>query len=286
MLDQGMNGGHSLLLPLLATAHHHHQLPVVCLDLSQLLWCRVRDQASKGHSILLPHVVKDAIDAVAEESKQPALCDCKGAQTLATAQEVAVLGEEIAFALRPCVGVWKYLQVRSPRHTIGHCAAECRRVWAHSIVFQGVLKVILVPCAREILVVPSGAVNHPAFADRLCFSCTITRDLLQVCLRSQNQGQRHWRTPHSRYALLQLCLVQYGAKELTASSWSYLASSTACLAGDWLPSVSVQCGRTWCWQPPCAVLALLLRLVPGMGRLCEERAGAAATFDAVHGEAV
>ena len=88
----------------------------------------MRDQASKGHSILLPHVVKDALEAVAEESKQPALCDCKGAQTLATAQEVAVLGEEIAFALRPSVGLWKYYQVRCPRHTPRPWAAEYRKV--------------------------------------------------------------------------------------------------------------------------------------------------------------
>ena len=105
----------------------------------------MRNQASKGHSILLPHVVKDALEAVAEESKQPALCDCKGAQTLATAQEVAVLGEEIAFALRPSVGVWKYYQVRFSRHTPGRCGAEFRRLAAQSSVFRGCTCCCLAP---------------------------------------------------------------------------------------------------------------------------------------------
>ena len=111
------------------------------------LRCRVRDQASKGHSILLPHVVKDALESVAEESKQPDLCDCKGAQTLATAQEVAVLGDEIAFALRPSVGLWKYYQVRNPWGTPGRCAAEYRRGWA--LPFKSWRAHILLPCTRE-----------------------------------------------------------------------------------------------------------------------------------------
>ena len=137
-----------------ATAAHRSPPPpavklllanVVNPHLIQLVWCRVRDQASKGHSILLPHVVKDALDAVAEESKQPALCDCKGAQTLATAQEVAVLGEELAFALRPSVGVWKYYQVRFSGHTPGRCAADCSRNWATNAFSRGCIVCCLAP---------------------------------------------------------------------------------------------------------------------------------------------
>lgn len=87
-------------------------LQVVLLQARQLtvplLHCRFLD-LGKATPLLLPHILKEELEKIAESNKQ--LQEGPAYALLLTGQEVIVTQGLVAIALRPDIGVWKYITV-------------------------------------------------------------------------------------------------------------------------------------------------------------------------------
>ena len=72
--------------------------------------CRFSD-LGKETPLLLPHVIREELDKIAEEKTAPELLKGSAYEVLLTAQEVIVTRGTVAIALRPDIGLWKYVTV-------------------------------------------------------------------------------------------------------------------------------------------------------------------------------
>ena len=70
--------------------------------------CRFLD-LGKGTPLLLPHILKEELDKIAEANTE--LQQGPAYALLLTGQEVIVTQGVVAIALRPDIGVWKYVTV-------------------------------------------------------------------------------------------------------------------------------------------------------------------------------
>lgn len=70
--------------------------------------CRFLD-LGKAAPLLLPHVIKEELDKIAEANTQ--LQQGSAYALLLTGQEVIVAQGVVAIALRPDIGLWKYITV-------------------------------------------------------------------------------------------------------------------------------------------------------------------------------
>ena len=72
--------------------------------------CRFSD-LGKETPLLLPHVIREELDKIAEEKTAPELLRGSAYEVLLTAQEGIVTQGTVAIALRPDIGLWKYVTV-------------------------------------------------------------------------------------------------------------------------------------------------------------------------------
>ena len=74
--------------------------------------CRL-SEIGQETPLILPHVIKTELENVAEEKTAPELLRGKAYELLLTAQEMIVRQNMVAVALRPDIGLWKYVIVDS-----------------------------------------------------------------------------------------------------------------------------------------------------------------------------
>ena len=74
--------------------------------------CRLVE-LGKETPLLLPHIIKEQLDKITEEKTAPELLQGSAYEVLLTAQEMIVRKETVAIALRPDIGLWKYVTVNS-----------------------------------------------------------------------------------------------------------------------------------------------------------------------------
>lgn len=80
---------------------------------------RAIQQAEDKPKLLQSHELVDRLKLIAEEQKQPAILDAEFAElVLHSAQEVAVHPPEVAFAMRPSIGVWEYVSINADDLTV------------------------------------------------------------------------------------------------------------------------------------------------------------------------
>ena len=72
--------------------------------------CRL-SELGKESPLLLPHSIKQELDKIAEEKTAPELLKGSAYEVLLTAQEMIVRKQQVAIALRPDIGWWKYVIV-------------------------------------------------------------------------------------------------------------------------------------------------------------------------------
>lgn len=61
--------------------------------------------------LLLPHVLLDELEAIADRDNQPEILKGTAYEELKTAQEIVVTEHALAIALRPAAGTWRYVKV-------------------------------------------------------------------------------------------------------------------------------------------------------------------------------